>query len=225
MIKKHVILLGIKIFLWRIALWWCTSLRIQKVNAEKFDELKRKEKNYVVAFWHGSMVVGWFLHRPRKANNVSALVSQSSDGEFLSAMLERWNYKLIRGSSTVGGKEAMQLMIDEVKKGNSLAITPDGPRGPRHEMKMGAVRTAQQANVPLVLVGIAMERKKMLRSWDKFEVPVPFSKAVAVYSEPIHVPVELHGEPLDKYKHDIERRLQTLTFEAEQLLVKEGSAQ
>ena len=116
----------------------------------------------------------------------------------------------------------MQLMVDEVEKGNSLAITPDGPRGPRHEMKMGAVRVAQRTGVPLVLVGISVPTKKQLRSWDKFEVPRPFSTVIAKYSEPIIVPKELNGESLDEFKIRMQNTMTKLREEAFELSVAKG---
>ena len=108
--KKKFILIALQTLVWKVALWWCKSLTIRRTRSEKFDELRSSGKNYVVAFWHGSMLVGWFLHRPVGGGKISALVSQSSDGEYLSAVLERWGYSMIRGSSHIGGKEAMQLM-------------------------------------------------------------------------------------------------------------------
>lgn len=129
---------------------------------------------------------------------------------------------MVRGSSHIGGKEAMQLMVNEVEQGNSLAITPDGPRGPRHEMKMGAVRVAQRTGVPLILVGIAASKKRELRSWDKFEVPQPFSSVVVKYSEPIVVPKELNGESLDEFKGTMQTMMMKLTEEASQQSVAKG---
>ncbi|MDP1676683.1 MAG: lysophospholipid acyltransferase family protein [Bacteroidota bacterium] len=222
--KKRLILIALRIVLWRVALLWCKTLKIVRVNADQFDELSRNGKNVIVTFWHDSMFVGWFLHRPQTNWKISALVSQSNDGEFLSTILERWNYTMIRGSSHTGGKEAMQLMVDEVENGNSLAITPDGPRGPRHEMKMGAVRVAQRTGVPLILVGIATLKKKQLRSWDKFEVPRPFSTVVAKYSEPIIVPKELNNELLDEFKRTMQNVMTKLTEEASELSVTLGGS-
>jgi len=219
--KKRVLLVALRLVLWRIVLLWCKTLSVTVVGGEHFKELKRSGKNYVVAFWHGSMFIGWFLHRPEGNGVVSALVSQSNDGEFLSSILERWNYMMIRGSSHIGGKEAMQLMVNEVAKGSALAITPDGPRGPRHEMKMGAVRVAQKTGVPLILVGIAVKKKKHLRSWDKFEVPLPFSSVAVQYSEPIAVSKSLDGESLDAFKLEMQKKLNSLTEEAEKMLHRE----
>jgi lysophospholipid acyltransferase (LPLAT)-like uncharacterized protein len=213
--KKTIIVLLLRSFVWRIIVWWCRSLKIHFIGRESMEALRQSGKNYVVAFWHGSMLLGWFLHRPDGAHRISALVSQSKDGEYLSSVLERWGYTMIRGSSHVGGKEAMQLMTDEVVSGSSLVITPDGPRGPRHEMKMGAVRVAQKTGVPLVLVGIAAKRKKHLRSWDAFEIPVPFSSVCAVYGDPVIVPPELQGESLDAFKYSLQQRLNELTQRAE----------
>lgn len=213
--KKQLILIALRFVLWQVVLLWCKTLSIKKLNGDKFEGLKQSGKKYVVAFWHGSMFVGWFLHRPVANENVSALVSQSNDGEYLATILERWKYSMIRGSSHIGGKEAMQLMVDAVTNGSSLAITPDGPRGPRHEMKMGAIRVAQKTGVPLIVCGIAMKKKKHLRSWDKFEVPLPFSSVVVKYSDPIFVPVEFSGDLLDRFKNETESNLRLLCVDAE----------
>lgn len=217
--KKKLIVLLLRTFLWRVVLMWCASLRITKINRTGFDDAKKNGQRCVVAFWHGSMLIGWYLHRPASyADRMSALVSQSNDGEYLSTVLERWKYHLIRGSSHIGGKEAMQLMVDSVMDGYTLAITPDGPRGPRQELKMGAIRTAQRANVPLFLVGFASRKKKNLRSWDAFEIPAPWSKVTAVYSDPISVPAGLEGAALDTFKTSVQGRLNDLTRQAEAAL-------
>jgi lysophospholipid acyltransferase (LPLAT)-like uncharacterized protein len=221
--KKRLWLIAIRSVLWRIALAWCKTLKITIVNGERFKELQQSGKNYVVAFWHGSMFIGWFQHRPKKSRTVSALVSQSNDGEYLSTILERWKYTMIRGSSHIGGKESMQLMVDEVLKGNSITITPDGPRGPRREMKMGAVRLAQKTNVPLILAGIAVKNKKFLRSWDMFEIPMPFTSVVVKYSEPVSIPEELTGDALDVFKLTMQTRLNSLSEEAEMILGSKGA--
>lgn len=220
--KKRVLLVLLQTILWRIALVWGKSWRVKRVNSRYIDDWKNQGRNYVIAFWHGSMFVGWLLHKPLPNESISALVSQSNDGAYLSAVLERWRYRMIRGSSHVGGKEAMQLMTDAVSNGSSLAITPDGPRGPRHEMKMGAVRVAQKTNVPLFLAGIAVKNKRHLKSWDKFEVPMPFTSVVVTYSEPLIVPPELANERLDKFKLDIQLKLRELTEEAERIVMDNG---
>ncbi len=216
--KNRLILFLLRVVLWRIVWLWCFTLRITKIGAEAFESAGSSNMKYVAAFWHGSMLVGWFMNRPRGKGKISALVSQSKDGEYLSHVLQPWGYTMIRGSSHIGGKEAMQLMTDSVKNGNSLCITPDGPRGPRHEMKMGAIRVAQKTGVPLFLCGVGMKRKKQLKSWDKFEIPFPFSSVAICYSEPIAVPENYSGDSLDAFKVEIEKRLCELQQKAESML-------
>ena len=215
---KNILNAVAKRVLWLVVWLLCITLRIKKQNSSLFENYRNDNKQSVIAFWHGSMLVGWFLHRPRNGGPVAALVSQSEDGEILSATLARWGYVMVRGSSHIGGKEAMQLMVDAVTQGNSVCITPDGPTGPRHQMKMGAVRTAQRAHVPLFLVGIAGGRKKILKSWDRFEIPLPFSKVSVWYSDPLMVPGDLQNESLDFFLTETQAQLVELNMKAEQTL-------
>ena len=202
--------------LWFIASLLCATLRTRRHNAKFFEEVRNGRWPFVLAFWHGAMLAGWYLHRPLRGGRVAALVSRSGDGEILAAILERWNFRLIRGSSHLGGKEALQLMIGAVAEGDALCITPDGPTGPRHRMKAGTIRTAQQTQVPLFLVGIASRRRRRLKSWDQFEIPMPFSAVSVWYSEPIIVPQDLREAAFDEYLKAREAELEELHRKAEE---------
>lgn len=130
----------------------------------------------VYAFWHGKMLCGWLLARrlfPAKA--VSAVVSLSKDGQLLSATLSRLGFGLIRGSSSRGGEEVKRSMLEETARGNIVAVTPDGPRGPLHAFKYGTLRLASEHRLPLVFAEISYEKAFRLNSWDRFEIPRPFS--------------------------------------------------
>lgn len=131
----------------------------------------------VVAFWHAKMLAGWWVAR----KHAVALVSRSKDGERLAQILESWKYKLVRGSSGKGGSEALDNAIELVRIGAAkrLAITPDGPRGPREVMKRGAFIAAGELGLPLIFLDITYEHAKVLpKSWDRFEVPYPLSKVI-----------------------------------------------
>ena len=162
----------------------CKSLKIEIKNSEVIYDLRKRGKNFIVAFWHGTMLVPWYLH---KNENRAALVSQSRDGELLSKVLNKWLYKVIRGSSNTGGREALDLLYDFAKQNYSISITPDGPTGPPFKMKAGAVVTAKKTGLPLVLLAAAYKNKFSLNSWDQFQVPKPFSKVAVIYSNPIEV--------------------------------------
>lgn len=130
-------------------------------------------KPAIIVFWHGLMLPGWKFFDGRGAN---ALVSTSKDGEILTQLLMEWGFNVLRGSSTRHGKEALNSMIDIASDGY-LLITPDGPKGPALEMKPGAVITSVRTQVPIYLCGIRISRKIIFKkSWDKFELPLPFSK-------------------------------------------------
>jgi Kdo2-lipid IVA 3' secondary acyltransferase len=156
----------------------------------------------VVIFWHGKMFAGWFVatrkeqgKRPRPV----ALVSPSKDGDILSSVLKRWGYKVQRGSSSRSGLEALRRAIDSVKSGecDRIVITPDGPRGPIHRLKRGAFLAAQELQLPVYFLRIHYRRAKVLgKSWDKFEIPLPFSG--------IHISVE--EIRLDNYPEPIEEQ-------------------
>jgi hypothetical protein len=149
----------------------------------------------VVAFWHSRMIGGWWAAR----KDALALVSKSSDGEKLSDLLTKWKYKLVRGSSLRDGKEALNEAIEMIKDGEAkrLVITPDGPRGPREEFKRGAFIAAQELAIPLVFLHINyLNKLKLAKSWDRFEIPYPFSQ-VKINVEHIDIssfPVEVEAQ-------------------------------
>ena len=146
----------------------------------------------VVMFWHGKMFAGWYSVRKRKP---IALVSRSKDGQLLSNVLAHWKYKLALGSSGKKGMEALTEAIERLNSGeaNTFVITPDGPRGPHHQFKRGAFLAAGELGLPLLMLRIRYDSAiRLSRSWDKFEVPLPFSrvsievKRVDMQDMPLH---------------------------------------
>lgn len=190
----------------------CKSLKIIKINYEVIEELNSKKQNYILAFWHGTMLLPWYLHGNP---NFAALTSKSKDGDILAKILGRWKFKVVRGSSSTGGNEALESMIEYVKNNYSIAITPDGPRGPRHEFKPGAVITAKKTGAPLVLAGVSFKSKKVLNNWDRFEIPYFFSSVKIVYSEPIYVSKDLTYEETSGMISECGRKLIELQKQAE----------
>lgn len=187
------------------------SLKITYKNREQFDCLLRENKNFVVAFWHGSMLVPWYINRDM---NFSALVSRSKDGTLLEKVLSKWNYNVVRGSSNDGGSQALKTLLLTAEVGRPVAITPDGPKGPRHKLKAGAVVVAKKAGIPLVLLGVGIKEKRFLRSWDKFEVPKFFTSVNLVFSDPIVIDSSLSYEETSKLIIECELKLNDLQKEA-----------
>jgi lysophospholipid acyltransferase (LPLAT)-like uncharacterized protein len=190
----------------------CKSLKITVKNNSVTNKLEENSRNYILAFWHGTMLLPWFMHKNRK---FAALISQSKDGDLLARILKKWNYHVIRGSSSKGGNMALGTMIDFASTGYSVSVTPDGPRGPSCRMKAGAVVTAKKSGLPLVLAGVGYKDKRNLRSWDNFSIPKFFSRAQIVYSEPVYIDKDLSYEDTSAVIQKCEDILNELQQQAE----------
>jgi len=131
------------------------------------------QKPAVIAFWHCEMLPVWKFFAK---TNSYAVVSLNKDGAILSHLLSKWKYRLIRGSSSRGGSDIINKIVNDCDN-NIFLITPDGPRGPRMQCKAGAFVIAQRKNIPLFFIKCETANKKVFsRSWDKFELPLPFTK-------------------------------------------------
>lgn len=154
-----------------------------KVEGEKIlTELKEQKQPFLVAIWHGRFFVGLDYLR---LWHLVALVSQHLDGEMIARILLRLRFKTVRGSSTRGGKEAFHKMVDHLKNGRNGVIIPDGPNGPRHQLKPGVIFMSYQAQVPIVCFTFSAESAIVFNSWDRFVLPKPFSKVFIKIGEPI----------------------------------------
>jgi lysophospholipid acyltransferase (LPLAT)-like uncharacterized protein len=189
----------------------CKSLKVTLINKDVINNLVDQNKNFILAFWHGQMLLGWYLHRN---NNYTALISKSRDGDLLEKILKHWKYNIVRGSSTHGGDVALGILVDSARNNESILITPDGPRGPINKMKAGAVIAAKKSKTPLILVGVGYKKKKILKSWDKFEIPKFFSEAKAVYSDPVYVNPDLSFADTSEIILNCENKLNELQIKA-----------
>lgn len=185
---------------------WCATLRVNEVGREAADALWKKNTPMVVPIWHDELFT---LIHVRKNLKLVTVVSQSRDGEHLARLLESLHIKTARGSSSRGGigalLKAARLMRDE---GRSCVITVDGPKGPRHVAKQGAIILAHRARALLVPVRLFPERAIVFRSWDRFQLPVPFSKVHIVFGEPYSLYAqELDEKCLEAERLELERRL------------------
>ena len=202
------------VFLHSIISVLCKSVKISKTNYSVIEKLLDKKQNFVLAFWHGTMLMPWYIHQNQ---NFSALVSQSKDGGLLANSLDKWGYKVTRGSSHKGGKEALATLQESAQQHYSIAITPDGPTGPPRIMKAGAVITAQRSGIPLVLCGVAYKKKYVFNSWDKFEIPKFFSKVSVQYSEPIYIDKNIDRDETSEIIKECDTKLNQLQEDAEKI--------
>ena len=147
------------------------------------------EQPVIFCLWHNRLAISMLVHR-RHPRKLAALVSASRDGALLAAILGRFGVEQIRGSSSRRGPQALLELTSHALKGYDLAITPDGPRGPRYVVQQGVIALAQITGLPIIPVTCNTQRKVCLKSWDRFQIPLPFSSCELILKEPIHVPRE-----------------------------------
>lgn len=191
----------------------CKTLMIEETNKSSINNLLQEGQNIIFAFWHGTMLAPWYVLKDYKPTTI---ISKSKDGHLLSNLLSNWNYRVRRGSSSKGGKEVLDELIEDANNNKSIAITPDGPRGPNKVMKAGTVIIAKKTNTPIILIGVGNKKRKTLKSWDQFEIPYPFSKVKIIYSEPIIVDPDLTYEETDKLIQTLSNKLNEIQKLAEQ---------
>lgn len=161
-------------------------------------------KESLIGFWHGKMLPAWYIFRKRKP---CAVVSLSKDGELLSSLLEFWGFTVRRGSSSKGGKEILEQITNDVLT-NLVLITPDGPRGPQKEMKPGILIASKRSMKPYYFLCVSIDKSKKFKSWDRFELPLPFSKIRIKIIGPKFVKV-------DSDKEEVSNLISTLNKEFE----------
>lgn len=136
---------------------------------------KLSDEPFIMACWHGELLmIPYAYKRYKKIPNVKLIISDHFDGSLIAKTLSHFGFGTIRGSSTRNAARALLSAIKELKAGSDLGITPDGPKGPRHEVADGIVVMAQKAKVKVVLVEIKPSEYWQLNSWDKFVIPKPF---------------------------------------------------
>lgn len=185
---------------------WGKSLRFELINPEIPGNPEIWANRFVAAIWHDEMFPLIAYHA---YENVTAIVSQSKDGEILAQVLHRFGYQTARGSSSRGGIRALVTAIKQMDaSGAGTVVTVDGPRGPRHQVKPGAIFLAHKAKAPVIPVRAFMSSKFVFKkAWDRFQLPLPFSKCTLVYGDPIRIEDCETEEQMDAHCAHIERVL------------------
>lgn len=167
----------------------------------------------VCAIWHDELFPLVFLHRKE---NVVAVVSQSRDGDLLSRVLQGQGIHLARGSSSRGGVKALVSSIRQVLDDHRDAvITVDGPRGPRHRTKDGAIYLAMKTGALIVPVRVKMSRTKVfLKAWDRFQLPWPFSTCIVFYGTPYQLKKDMTALEIEEQREVLQTKLDQLLPEA-----------
>ena len=140
-----------------------------------------------------------------------ALVSASKDGGLLTAILELFKEQPVRGSSSRRGAQALREMVAWGRRGHDLALTPDGPRGPCYVVQEGVISTAQMTGMPIVPVTYHLNWKIRVKSWDRFQIPLPFAVCTVTMGKVLRVPRDTDEAGREKLRLQLETELRSVT--------------
>lgn len=175
--------------------------------------LRRDGKSFIVAFWHGRLLMlplAWY-----GMGSLHMLISGHRDGRLIADIVSYFGIRSIAGSSNQGGTGALRAMIRHVKDGDCVGITPDGPNGPAMRATSGIVIAAKISRAPIIPITYATRWRWVLGTWDRFHLPLPWSRGVFLWGEPIIVPPDLDDAELENWRWRIEERMIAQTAEAD----------
>lgn len=167
--------------------------------------------NRIYVFWHEYILFPLPIWGNR---NVTSLISNHRDGDFIARAAHHLGFSAVRGSTTRGSLKALRTLLRNQGQWN-LALTPDGPKGPRRSLAAGPIYLASHLQMPLVPVGMGYDHPLRMRSWDRFAIPRPYSRARGVFGKDIEVPHRLNRAGIEHYRKHTETLLNGLTDEAE----------
>lgn len=205
-LRKIFVPIGYYIFqLWRL------SLRIHYENTQHLEEAHRKGTGIIFAFWHGDLFVfACSGAKENKRNKIFILTSKSRDGELLSQLLHKFGFGTVRGSSHKGGIGGFLNLHKQLKQTWNTAIALDGSRGPRYCVKPGSILLAKMTGAVILPAAVRCSRKITLNSWDRCEIPLPFSKCDIKIGKPIITPPDTDRKGLEKIRACVEDSLRSL---------------
>ncbi len=165
----------------------------------------------IFVLWHEYLLLPLMV---RSHSHLALLISRHADAELLARVTRHYGFDCVRGSSNKGSMAALNALFEK-SRSTGLAIAPDGPRGPRRRMSQGPIFLASRLGLPLITLGLGLDRPWRLNSWDRFAIARPGSRARAVIGPPMRLPADLDRDGLEHYRIEAERMLNRMTVEAE----------
>jgi lysophospholipid acyltransferase (LPLAT)-like uncharacterized protein len=200
------------VFYFLISLIGLTA-RFEIIGWENHEAIEKNGGLPIYVFWHDRIFLTTYWWRKRR---IVVMTSRSFDGEYIARFIQRFGYGAVRGSSTRGGVGAVVEMARLMRGGCTTAFTIDGPKGPRYVAKMGAVLLAKKSGQPILPVTMALEKFWTVKSWDRFQIPKPFTKARVYVAQPIHVPNDADEAQLNAKRDELQATLDDLNHKTDE---------
>ena len=203
---------------WVLAPYY-TTVRIVEGPELRARMLRQPRPAGIYAFWHSHQLSAlWHFRRV----GAGILISASKDGEYIARVARSVGFTPLRGSSSRLGAVGLKALIEFARSGRPVAITPDGPRGPRHSIGPGVLVMAQKSGYPIVPFAVGLSSFWELPSWDRFRIPKPFSRGYACWGEPLPVPADADDATLERLAVELRERLISLEEFADRMARTEG---
>ncbi len=192
---------------WALIQLLARTWRLEIHGYEHFRKLEEQKTPLIFAFWHGRILPATYFWRNR---GIVVLTSENKDGEYIAHVIHRFGYGSSRGSTSRGAVKGTIGLIRTLKQGAHVAFTVDGPRGPRHQVQQGVAWLAGYSGRPVLPFHIEAKRAKILSSWDRFQIPLFFSKVRVEIAEPVLIEKDLSEEALETKRVELETILNRL---------------
>lgn len=184
-----------------------------EIRGRKKIEGLISSRRYIFAFWHGRILLISYAH---KGWDAAILVSDSADGEIIAQILQRQGQTMARGSTGKGGVRAVAKILREMRVNKrGVGVVPDGPRGPRYKVQPGVVYLSQKSGYPIIPVTYSAKWCIIFNSWDRFMMPLPGSRCILIYGDPIAAPPNAKADQIKRCIGMLEDELMRITVEAD----------
>lgn len=183
------------------------------VGEEIPESFRRDGRPFILAFWHGRLMMMPYCWR--RTDLVKMLISSHRDGRLISGTVRHFAIESVVGSTSKGGAHAMRNLIRLLRDGGVVGITPDGPRGPRMRVGEGTIAVARLSGAPIIPATFSSSRRRVLGSWDRFVLALPFGRGVFLWGEPIEVPRDADEAASERCRLALEEAMNALTARAD----------
>lgn len=212
-LKQRLIIRAADLAFYLLVIGIGRTLRYETENWENYEAIEKAGKIPIYTFWHDRIFAGTYFFRNR---GIVVMSSHSFDGEYIARFIRRLGYGAIRGSSTRGGIAALIEMIRLMKTGIPMGFSIDGPKGPRYVAKLGANLLAKKTGNPVMPFVVESRKFWRIGSWDKLQIPKPFSKVRIFINPPIYVAKDASDEELENSRTELQKSLDELVARGEQ---------
>ena len=191
--------------------YWTSRWSVE--GAEHPRRLREAGRPFILAFWHGRLMMipmAWQRLAP-----IHMLISGHRDGQIIANAVAYFGVQTVTGSTRRGGTAALRTMVKALAAGDCVGITPDGPAGPAMVASAGIINVARLARAPIVPVTFAASRRRHMRSWDRMQAALPFTRGVFIWGEPIELPSDLDEVGVERARTHVEQRMRDMVATAE----------